>query len=100
MDGSREAGYLGAKLDAAWTRRVAEAEEWNARLARGEIKPSLLKRAKWLVLSVGKGGSSHREQLEKRWRSHDGRKEASVTWALNDVFGFTFWTGGAFKVCS
>ncbi|KAI0342890.1 ABC protein [Trametopsis cervina] len=101
LDSSREAGPLGDKLDEAWDRRVREAEDWNARLDRGEIRPGMFKRAKWSLQALKTRGTSYaerRELLEKRWREHDGRKEASLAWALNDTFGLSFWLGGLFKV--
>lgn len=105
MDPSREAGVLGDKLDAAWARRVAAAQDWNARLARGEIKPSVTLRAKWCFQAVrqgkGKGWSGYgerRRELEARWREKDGVREASLAWALNDTIGRSFWLGGVFKV--
>ncbi|EMD34176.1 CsMn25 [Gelatoporia subvermispora B] len=104
MDESREAGVLGAKLDAAWERRCKEAEDWNERLASGEIQASLLKRIWWnilaliAVLTFRQSFSERRAALEQHWRDVDGRKEASLAWALNDVVGLVFWTGGIFKV--
>ncbi|KAI0956120.1 hypothetical protein AcV7_006609 [Taiwanofungus camphoratus] len=100
MDETRESGVLGAKLDDAWARRVKGAEDWNARLANGEIRPGFCTRAKWFLKALRSGWhfSEKRAALEQQWRETDGRKEASLAWALNDVFGFTFWTGGVFKV--
>lgn len=99
MDETRESGVLGAKLDDAWARRVKGAEDWNARLANGEIRPGFCTRAKWFLKALRSGWhfSERRAALEQQWRQTDGRKEASLAWALNDVFGFTFWTGGVFK---
>lgn len=96
LDEARESGTLGPQLDAAWARRVKEADEWNARLAAGELRPPLRTRVKWVFRGAGWG--KRREERERQWREKDGRKEASIAWALNDVFGWTFWTGGAFKV--
>ncbi|KAH9945319.1 ABC protein [Epithele typhae] len=104
MDESREAGLLGDLLDAAWARRVAAAKDWNTRLAAGEISPSAWKRFVWAFKALRSGsadGASHRERrvaLETAWREVGGKKEASLTWALNDVLGRDFWFGGAFKV--
>lgn len=100
MDESREAGVLGDKLDQAWARRVKAANEWNARLAAGDIKPSLYKRAKWSAQALRGSGTygERRITLEEQWRAVGGRKEPSLAWALNDVFGRDFWFGGAFKV--
>ncbi|TCD60600.1 hypothetical protein EIP91_009818 [Steccherinum ochraceum] len=100
MDESREAGKLGQKLDEAWARRVKVAEEWNDKLDKGEVYPTLYTRVKWNVQSLRHPGTyaEHRSALEKHWREVDGRREASLVWALNDVFGISFWLGGLFKV--
>ncbi|KAJ7454700.1 ABC protein [Mycena latifolia] len=58
------------------------------------------KRFLWSVMSLA-GGLKYRARcaaLEKQWREVDGRKEASLAWAMNDVFGHLFWVGGASKV--
>ncbi|TBU32613.1 P-loop containing nucleoside triphosphate hydrolase protein [Dichomitus squalens] len=100
MDYSRESGNLGQQLDEAWARRVQAAKEWNARLDNGEIRPSVFKRIKWSLQALrGKGTyAERRAALETHWREVDGRREASLAWSLNDVFGRDFWFGGAFKV--
>ncbi|KAF8896584.1 P-loop containing nucleoside triphosphate hydrolase protein [Infundibulicybe gibba] len=100
LDESRECGFLSAKLDESWDRRVREANDWNARLTKGEIRPGYLKRFKWRLkaLASGRDYSSHFAILEQKWRDIDGRKEASLAWALNDTFAKSFWIGGAFKV--
>ncbi|KAG0693348.1 ABC protein [Suillus ampliporus] len=38
--------------------------------------------------------SQRRAAFQKHWREYEGRKEASLTWALNDVFCSMFWIGG------
>ncbi|KAI0711948.1 P-loop containing nucleoside triphosphate hydrolase protein [Cerioporus squamosus] len=102
MDPSRESGNLGAQLDEAWAARVKAANDWNTRLANGEIKPGIYNRTKWAVQALrGNGGGSRRERraaLETQWREVDGRKHASLAWTLNDVLGRDFWFGGIFKV--
>ncbi len=102
MDESRESGNLGAKLDQAWAVRVKAAEDWNVRLAAGEIRPGILNRVKWSVQALRRGEeksySERRVALETHWREVDGKKEASLAWTLNDVFGRDFWFGGLFKV--
>ncbi|KAG2147644.1 ABC protein [Suillus clintonianus] len=104
MDTSRESAVLAAKLEAAWQRRVQAADDWNARLESGELKPSLLKRTGWVLRAIPSKGhaqgstwSERRAAFHKRWQECDGRKEASLTWALNDVFRNMFWIGGAIK---
>ncbi|KAJ6548467.1 ABC protein [Mycena capillaripes] len=92
----QEAGYLAEKLDAAWARRVKSADEWNAGLADGRSNPPMRKRLGWDIKALG--SRDRRAALEKQWRDAEGRREASLAWALNDVFGHVFWIGGAFKV--
>ncbi|KAH8099948.1 ABC protein [Cristinia sonorae] len=100
MDTDQQAGPLSVQLDEAWDRRVNAASEWNAKLAKGEINPSLFTRAKWSLQSLRHATtySERRATLEKQWREVDGLKEPSLVWALNDVFGRSFWLGGLFKV--
>ncbi|KAG1744460.1 ABC protein [Suillus lakei] len=104
MDPSRESAVLATKLEAAWQRHINAAADWNACLERGELRPSLLKRTGWALRSISSKGQTEgatwaerRAAFHKHWRECDGRKEASLTWALNDVFGNLFWTGGVIK---
>ncbi|KAJ7120034.1 ABC protein [Mycena epipterygia] len=94
MGPEQEAGYLTDALDAAWARRVADASEWNKRLDSGEARAGWLKRLLWAL--PGRNST----ELDRKWREGDGRREASLPWALNDVLGHLFWRGGVFKVVS
>ncbi|KAG0698327.1 ABC protein, partial [Suillus ampliporus] len=105
MDAPQESAVLAAKLEAAWQRRVMAAADWNARLESGELRPSLVKRTGWALRAIWRKGpnkgatySERRAAFQKNWRESEGRKEASLTWALNDVFRSMFWIGGVFKV--
>lgn len=100
VDETRETHRLSSTLDAAWERRRLEADAWNARLLAGEIKPRILKRLHWVLLSLSAGTryAERRSSYETRWREFDGKKEASLAWALNDTLGRFFWSAGAFKV--
>ncbi|KIO14750.1 hypothetical protein M404DRAFT_120129 [Pisolithus tinctorius Marx 270] len=109
LDASREAGHLAERLEAAWFKRVKVAAEWNARLESGEVHPSILRRIAWAIIAIlsqvnrkhgseKRSYSERRAALEKRWKEVDGKKAASLAWALNDVFGWSFWLGGVFKV--
>ncbi|KAL6299258.1 P-loop containing nucleoside triphosphate hydrolase protein [Sparassis latifolia] len=94
-----EAGYLGEKLDVAWARRLQAANEWNTKLAHGDLRPGLMNLLRWNIQAFLSGHyTKRREELEQHWRYVDGKKQASIAWALNDVFGASFWLGGAFKV--
>ncbi|KAK7032833.1 ABC protein [Favolaschia claudopus] len=95
-----EAGILSDKLEAAWARRVKAAIDWNAGLDDGTVSPPLSLRLRWAIKALG-GGLRYRTRralLEQRWREVDGRKEPSLAWAMNDVFGHLFWIGGVSKV--
>lgn len=105
MDPSRESAVLAAKLEAAWQRRVKAAADWNARLESGELRPSLFKRTGWAIRAISangqKQGATWAERcagFQNNWQESEGRKEASLAWALNDVFRGMFWIGGVFKV--
>lgn len=69
-------------------------------MEKGLVNPGLFKRFIWVLLSLAAGRHyfDKRNELEKRWREHDGRKKPSIALALNDALGYFFWTGGAFKV--
>ncbi|KIK55762.1 hypothetical protein GYMLUDRAFT_831145 [Collybiopsis luxurians FD-317 M1] len=107
MDHSQESGYLSEQLDAAWARRVQAANDWNTKLASGEIKPGIWKRALWQVQSSLKLGSAEgrnmgerRAHFEKQWRDINGRRKPSLALSVNDVFGSMFWIAGVYKVFS
>ncbi|KAI0035574.1 ABC protein [Vararia minispora EC-137] len=102
MDKSREVETVSAKLEAAWEARVRKADEWNRALASGEARPGLFLQLRWHVSALKRLGH-YREVLcnsEENWRMVGGRKQASLIWALNEVFGFNFWLGGISKVLS
>jgi ATP-binding cassette subfamily C (CFTR/MRP) protein 1 len=101
LDETRAATVLSAKLDESWARRKHEADDWNARLEKGLIRPSFLSRLSWFfqALLSGNDYACKFASLEKRWREIDGRKYPSLAFALNDTIGFFFWTAGMFKVC-
>ncbi|KIO14761.1 hypothetical protein M404DRAFT_118392 [Pisolithus tinctorius Marx 270] len=105
LDLSRQVGPLAEKLEAAWRRRVKAAADWNTKLDRGEMHPSIVKRLKWAIRAIPsergprkRTYSERRAELEQHWREVGGKKHASLAWALNDVFGWSFWPGGVFKV--
>ncbi|KAJ7845321.1 hypothetical protein B0H13DRAFT_2363720 [Mycena leptocephala] len=71
------AGVLRSNDNAAWACRVQSADEWNALCS-----------------------CTRRAALETQWRDTGERCEASLAWALNDVFGDVSWIVGAFKICA
>ncbi|KAG2055912.1 ABC protein [Suillus hirtellus] len=103
MDPFRESTVLAAKLEAAWQQRIKAAADWNARLDSGELRPSLFKRIGWTMRAISRNNqgatlSERYAAFHNHWRECGGRKEASLAWALNDVFCGMFWIGGVFKV--
>ena len=71
---------MSEKLDASWERRKRVADEWNKRMANGEIHPSILKRILWDLQActpskkyrkLGGTYGARRAALEKRWRMGD-----------------------------
>jgi ATP-binding cassette subfamily C (CFTR/MRP) protein 1 len=104
MDPSQESGVLAAQLEAAWQRRVQAAADWNARLESGELSPTLLMRTTWALRAISSKGekqastwSERCATFQTRWRESEGLRQASLTWALNDVFHNMFWIAGVFK---
>lgn len=99
MDKTMAAANLSEQLDNAWARRVQQANEWNMKLELGEIAPGALRRILWFVQAfISSDPRSRRQSLEVHWRKVGGKRNASLAWSLNEVFGHLFWVGGAFKV--
>ncbi|KAJ7454698.1 ABC transporter [Mycena latifolia] len=86
----RASAYIAEKITASFDRRHKDATEYNKRLAEGEIKPGW--RVIWWTLR------GNRDKREKRWREVDGKRRASLVWAMNDSIKWWFWSGGALKV--
>lgn len=105
MDPSREAEHLSVLLLEKLEQRKQKADRWNQSLATRA--PSKWQRLRWSIKAIRKGkfgpsfdeyGSSgtylqRQELLEREWRQCSGKREASLTWALNEVFP-SFWWGG------
>lgn len=90
LQDKRSAGLIATRIDESFTRRQKAAKEYNARLAAGEISPGL-RRVWWTV-------RGKRAEREKRWREVDGKKKASLAYAINDSIKFWFWSGAAIKL--
>ncbi|KAF8072009.1 ABC transporter [Lyophyllum atratum] len=91
LPADRGAAHIAEKINASFDRRHKEAEEYNVRLANGEIRPGLWKNAVWAL-------SGRRQEKEKQWREVDGKKRASLVWAMNDSVKWWFWSSGLLKV--
>ncbi|KAJ7086114.1 ABC transporter [Mycena belliarum] len=86
----RASAVIAEKITVSFDRRHKDATEYNKRLADGEIKPGW--RAVWWSLRGNKA------QREKRWREVDGKRRASLVWAMNDSVKWWFWSGAVLKV--
>jgi hypothetical protein len=87
----RGAAYIADKINASFDRRQKVAEEYNQRLANGEVRPGVWRNVVWTM-------KGNRDERLKKWREVDGRKRASLTWAINDSVKWWFWSGGFLKV--
>ena len=90
MQDDRKAAHIAAMINDSFDRRAKEAADYNARLSSGEISPGL--RALWWSIK------GNREEREKKWREVDGKKRASLNWAMNDSVKWWFWSAGILKV--
>ncbi|KAJ3504976.1 hypothetical protein NLJ89_g7658 [Agrocybe chaxingu] len=100
LDHSHSTAVLASTFDEAWSRRKANAEDWNAQLGKGGIQPNSLRRLYWFIraMRAGRNYSLRYAELDDHWRQFDGRQHPSISLALNDTIGFFFWSGGMFKV--
>jgi hypothetical protein len=71
--------------------RCKKADEYNTRLANGEVKPPLRLR----LMSAQRVNG---EERLRQWVKKDGRKQPSLTLAINDSVKWWFWSGGMLKV--
>ncbi|KAJ7671586.1 ABC transporter [Mycena polygramma] len=86
----RASAYIAEKITTSFDRRHKAAIEYNIRLANGDISPGW--RAIWWTVRGG------RAKREKQWREKDGKRRASLVWAMNDSVKWWFWSGGILKV--
>ncbi|KIM84372.1 hypothetical protein PILCRDRAFT_96946 [Piloderma croceum F 1598] len=90
LPGNRSSAYIADQILASFDARRKKAEEYNSRLASGEVKPGW--RAIWWTLR------GNRTEREKRWREMDGKRKASLVFAMNDSVKWWFWSAGILKV--
>jgi hypothetical protein len=91
LQGHRSSAVIAEKISASFDARKKKADEYNERLASGEIKPGWRKKVWWTV-------KGKREEREKEWREKSGRKSPSLVFAMNDSVKLWFWSGGILKV--
>jgi hypothetical protein len=90
MDAWRHPDVYADKILTSFERRHAAAQTYNARLASGEVSPSLRQKIWWTL-------KRDRKAREKRWREIDGKRKASLILAMNDAVKWFFWPGGVFR---
>ena len=86
----RSSSVIAEKIAWSFEERRRKAQEYNTRLARGEISPGL-KGIWWSI-------RGQREQREKEWREKTGLKKPSLAMAANDSVFWFFWIGGILRL--
>ncbi|KAM6504240.1 ATP-binding cassette transporter YOR1 [Amanita muscaria] len=90
LQDNRSSSKIAAAINESYNRRAKVAAEYNARLERGEISPGL--KAFWWTIR------GNRKERERKWREIDGKKSASLIWAMNDSVKWWFWSAGILKI--
>ncbi|TRM64251.1 P-loop containing nucleoside triphosphate hydrolase protein [Schizophyllum amplum] len=91
LQDDRMSAYTASRILDSFDRRRAAADDYNKRLAAGDVQPPLHKRVWWSV-------RGQRKVKEQHWRDVDGKRQASLALALNDAVFWWFWSGGILKV--
>lgn len=92
LQDSRGASKISENILTSFEKRLAQANEYNERLSRGEISPGW--RSLWWTLR------GNRKERETEWREKHGKKKASLVFAMNDSIFWWFWSAGALKLLS
>ena len=87
----RSSEVIGNAILDSFEARRRKTDEYNTRLANGEIKPP----SRLRLISALRGDG---EKRLKRWVEKDGKKQPSLTFAINDSVKWWFWSGGILKV--
>lgn len=86
----RGAAHIGKLITESFDRRHKAANEYNERLANGEIGPGL--KGVWWSLT------GNRAEKERDWRENTGKRKANLALALNDSVKWWFWSAGLLKL--
>ena len=92
LQGERSSGVIAERIVRSFEKRRKEAEEYNSRLAHGDISPGL--RGLWWSIK------GRRRRYEKEWREKTGLKKPSLAMAANDSVFWLFWTAGFLRLIS
>lgn len=86
LDEPRSVRVLADTFLARLEHRRSKAKAWNERLASGEYRPTMMRKAWWRIRSsVGVGAA-------------DGKVTVGLAGAISDVFFWRFWSAGGLKV--
>ena len=88
----RSSGAIAEKIVRSFEERQRKAEEYNTRLANGEISPGL-KGIWWSI-------RGQRQEREREWREKTGRKKPSLTMVVNDSVFWFWWSAGLLRLIS
>jgi len=86
----RGAAHIAKLITESFDRRHKAANEYNERLANGQIGPGL--KAIWWSLT------GNRAEKEREWRENSGKRKANLALALNDSVKWWFWSSGLLKL--
>ena len=92
LQDDRSSGAIAERITRSFEKRQRKAEEYNTRLANGEISPGL-KGIWWSI-------RGQRQEREKEWREKTGKKKASLTMAANDSVFWFWWSAGILRLIS
>jgi len=92
LQDDRSSGVIAEKIIRSFEERQRKAEEYNSKLANGEISPGL-KGIWWSI-------RGRRQEREREWREETGKKKASLAMAANDSVFWLFWSAGIFRLIS
>lgn len=90
LQDNRSAAIISEKIVSSFKKRAAAADEYNTRLANGEISPGWRK-LWWTV-------RGNRAEREKKWRETSGKRKPSLVLAMNDSVAFWFWSAGVIEI--
>lgn len=91
LDEWRTSDIYADRIIKSFDRRHAAAQDYNTRLASGDVKPAIHQRMYWTV-------RGNRAEREKKWREVDGKRKANLILAMNDAVKWYFWIGGELVV--
>lgn len=90
LQDDRSAAVIADRILTSFEARRARAQEYNARLANGEISAGW-RHIWWFI-------RGNRVDREKAWREKHGKRSPSLLLALNDSVKWWFWSGAIMKI--